>query len=122
MPIVKVYWTAKKTRDEKKEFCEFVAGTLEKHSGTKLRNVYVYITEWDEENVRQTAPVATIDWVADEVKRNPEAKKKIMVDLTDRLCEMTGEAKEAIVILFTDIIPHDAAQGGFTRSDFPVTD
>ncbi len=115
MPIVKIEWTAKKTPEEKREFFDFVADLVGEHTGTLPKNIYVYLHEWEPENVRQTAPIALIDWTDMPETRTPAAKKAIAMALTDRLQAMTGEKKEQIVILFTDIPLMNAAQGGVTR-------
>lgn len=115
MPIVKVDWTARKTKEEKKAFMDFVAETICANTGTAPKNIYVYINEWDEENVRKTAPIVLIDWTDMPETRTVAAKKTIMVALTDKLAEITGENKNDIVIIFTDIPLTNAAIGGVTR-------
>lgn len=51
--------------------------------------------------------------------RTDEAKHNIMVALTDKRAEMTGEVKDEIVIIFNDIPLKNASLGGVTRYDDP---
>jgi len=117
MPIIKIELTAKKTSEEKKDLIDFITHTICSNSGTPEKNIYVFITEWERDNVRQTAPIALIDWTDMPETRTPEAKKAIMVALTDKLQALTGENKDEIVIIFTDIPLINASMGGVTRKE-----
>lgn len=118
MPIVKVELVGKYPREVKKDLMEFIADQICSNTSTFPKNIYVYINEWDEANVRKTAPITTIDWT-EMPDRTPEAKAKIMLALTDKLAEITGEDRSQIVILFTDIPLKNAMLGGITRFDKP---
>lgn len=118
MPIVKVELVGKYSREVKKDLMEFIADQICSNTSTFPKNIYVYINEWDEANVRKTAPITTIDWT-EMPDRTPEAKAKIMLALTDKLAEITGEDRSQIVILFTDIPLKNAMLGGITRYDKP---
>lgn len=119
MPIVNVQTTAKFDAASKKELMEFIAQQVCDNTSTLLKNIYVYINEFDRENVRKTAPTVLIDWTA-MPDRTDEVKRKIMVAVTDKLAEMTGEVKDEIVIIFNDIPLKNASLGGVTRYDDPA--
>lgn len=118
MPLVHVQLTGKYAPEVKKDFMEFVAEQICANTSTFPKNIYVYIHEWERENVRKTAPTVTIDWT-EIPDRTPEAKKAIMSAMTDYLAEMTGENKSEIVILFTDIPLKNAMLGGISRYENP---
>lgn len=118
MPLVKVEMCGKYDSETKKELMDYIAEQICQNTSTYLKNIYVYINEHEPENVRKTAPFVTIDWteISD---RTPEIKKIIMTKLTDKLAEVTGENREEIVILFTDIPLKNAMLGGITRYENP---
>lgn len=115
MPICKIEWTAKKTADEKKEFMEFIADTVNKYTGTSKDLVYVYINDHEKENVRIDTPHIMINWTAFP-ERNPEAKEKIAIDLTEKITEITGADKSRTVVIFNDFPPTNGVVGGTPRS------
>ncbi|MBQ9045560.1 MAG: tautomerase family protein [Oscillospiraceae bacterium] len=119
MPIVKLELAGKIAPEKKQDLMEFIADQIYENTGTLKKNIYVYIHEWELENVRKHAPVALIDWT-EQAPRTPEAKMKIMSALTDRLAEVTGQEKKEIVILFTDIPLKNAMLGGISRYDNPT--
>lgn len=119
MPIVKMELVGKLPTETKKDLMEFVADQIFENTGTLKKNIYVYINEWDSENVRKHAPVVLIDWT-EQAPRTPEAKLKIMTALTDCLAELTGQDKKEIVILFTDIPLKNAMLGGISRYENPT--
>lgn len=118
MPLVKVEMCGKYDREKKRELMDYIAEQICKNTSTFSKNVYVYINEHEAENVRKTAPFVTIDWT-EIPDRTPEKKKIIMTNLTEKLVEITGEKKEEIVILFTDIPLRNAMLGGITRYENP---
>lgn len=119
MPIVKVEMVGKQDAQAKRELIDFIAEQICANTSTLAKNIYVYIKEWEPENVRkQNAPVVLIDWTA-MPDRTPEVKQKIMVAVTDKLVEMTGAEKTDVVIIFTDIPLKNASLGGVTRHDNP---
>lgn len=118
MPLVKVEMCGKYDRKIKSELMDYIVEEICKNTSTFSKNVYVYINEHNADNVSKTAPFVTIDWteISD---RTPEKKKIIMTNLTEKLVEITGEKKEEIVILFTDIPLKNAMLGGITRYENP---
>lgn len=119
MPIVKLEMIGKVAPEKKKDLMEFIADQIYENTGTLKKNIYVYINEWDPENVRKQAPVALIDWT-EQAPRTYEAKAKIMSALTDKLADISGQDKKEIVILFTDIPLKNAMLGGICRYDNPT--
>lgn len=117
MPIVRVDWTGKQSKDIKDNFYNFVADVINKETGTKKQLIYVYVTEWERENVRNTAPIVLIDWTDQPKTRTSISKKNIMVSLTEKLAEITGEDKQQIVIIFHEIPLSSASVGGITREE-----
>lgn len=115
MPICKIEWTAKKTAAEKKELMEYIADTINKHTGTSKDLVYVYINDHEKENVRIDTPHLMINWTAFP-ERSAEAKEKIAIDLTERLVAETGADKARTVVIFNDFPPTDGVVGGIPRS------
>ena len=116
MPIVQINIVRKEDTIAKQKLMEFAAEQICKYTSTLPKNIYVYIQEWERENVRKTAPTVLIDWT-EIPDRTPQAKKKIMLALTDELARITGENREEIVIIFTDIPLENAMLGGITRSE-----
>lgn len=119
MPIVKMELVGKIPAEKKKDLMEFVADLIFENTGTLKKNIYVYINEWEYENVRKQAPVVLIDWT-EQAPRTVEAKLKIMSALTDYLAELTGQDKKEIVILFTDVPLKNAMLGGISRYENPT--
>lgn len=115
MPIVRVQLTGHYAAEKKKEAMEFIANSICSNTSTLSKNIYVYMREFEKENVRKTAPTVLIDWtmIPD---RTDEAKAKIMLEITDYMAEMTGENRDEIVIIFTDIPLENAMLGGITRA------
>lgn len=119
MPIVKVELVGKQDAHAKQELMDFIADQICSNTSTLAKNIYVYIKEWEPENVRKkNAPVILIDWTC-MPDRTPEVKQKLMTAFTDKLVEMTGAEKGDIVIIFTDIPLKNASLGGVTRYDDP---
>ena len=118
MPIMQVDWTVKKTAQEKKEFMDFAADLVNRTTGTIHKNIYVYITEWEKENARKTAPVVRIDWSDMPDTRTYAAKQEIMHSLTDKLVEITGEDEGDIVIIFREIPLHNVCIRNTTRYEW----
>lgn len=119
MPIVKVEFVGKQEPLIKQELMDFIAEQICANTSTLAKNIYVYIKEWEPENVRKkNAPVVLIDWTA-MPDRTPEAKQKIMTAITDKLAAITGANKDEIVIIFTDIPLKNSSLGGVTRHDNP---
>jgi phenylpyruvate tautomerase PptA (4-oxalocrotonate tautomerase family) len=75
----------------------------------------VYINDHEKENVRIDTPHVMINWTAFP-ERNPVAKEKIAVELTERMAEITGADKSRIVVIFNDFPPTDGLVGGIPRS------
>ncbi len=122
MPIVKVEFVGKQEPLIKQELMDFIAEQICANTSTLAKNIYVYIKEWEPENVRKkNAPVVLIDWTA-MPDRTPEAKQKIMTAITDKLAAITGANKDEIVIIFTDIPLKNASLGGVTRHDNRIHD
>lgn len=99
---------------------DFIVDQISTNTGTLKKNVYVFINEWELENVTKNAPIVTIDWTDQPESRTVEAKKAIMAHVTDFLAELTGQNKREIVILFTDIPLKNAMLGGIVRADNPT--
>ena len=119
MPIVKVEFVGKQEPLIKQELMDFIAEQIRANTSTLAKNIYVYIKEWEPENVRKkNAPVVLIDWTA-MPDHTQEAKQKIMTAITDKLAAITGANKDEIVIIFTDIPLKNASLGGVTRHDNP---
>lgn len=118
MPIVNVQTTTKFTAAQKRDLMAFIPQQVCANTSTLAKNIYVYINEYDRENARKTAPTVLIDWTMMPA-RTDAAKHSIMVALTDKLAEMTGEVKDEIVIIFNDIPLKNASLGGVTRYDDP---
>ena len=118
MPIIHVTVTKKLPADVKADLMEYFAEQICANTSTLSKNIYVYIHEMEKENVRKLAPTVLIDWTM-MPDRTDEAKHNIMVALTDKLAEMTGEVKDEIVIIFNDIPLKNASLGGVTRYDDP---
>lgn len=116
MPIVQINLTKKEDAAVKRNLMDFVADQICKYTSTLPKNIYVYIREWDRDNVRKTAPTVLIDWT-EIPDRTPQAKKEIMLALTEELVRITGEKREEVVIIFTDIPLENAMLGGITRSE-----
>ena len=119
MPIVKIELVGKYEAAKKQALCDFVADQICSHTATFPKNIYVYINEWDRENVRKTAPVVMITWTAMPETRTHEAKQAIMLAMTDYLAEMTGENRSEIVVLISEVPLKDAMLGGINRYDNP---
>lgn len=118
MPIVKVEMVGKQKPEVKQDLMEFIANLVCSNTSTLKKNIFVYINEWDRENVRKNAPVVLIDWTM-MPDRTPEVKQTIMKALTDKMIEITGADRNDVVIIFTDIPLRDASVGGVTRQDNP---
>ncbi|MBF0710598.1 MULTISPECIES: tautomerase family protein [unclassified Gemella] len=118
MPIVQVDWTVKKTAEEKREFMDFIADSINEATGTIQKNVYVYITEWEKENARKTAPVIRVDWTDMPDTRTYAAKQVLFKKFTDKLRELTGEDPSDIVIIFNDIPLYNAYINYTTRYEW----
>lgn len=55
MPIVKLEMVGKVAPEKKRDLMEFIADQIYENTGTLKKNIYVYINEWDPENVRKQA-------------------------------------------------------------------
>ena len=64
MPVVKVELVGKQDAAMKKELMTYIAEQISTVSNTPMQNIYVFINEWDAENVLRKDPVITLDWVA----------------------------------------------------------
>ena len=64
MPVVKVELVGKQDAAMKKELMEYIAEQISVVSNTPMQNIYVFINEWDAENVPRKDPIITLDWVA----------------------------------------------------------
>ncbi len=116
MPIVQINVTGTLSPATQQELMHFVADQICGNTCTLHKNIYVYIREWNAHDVRKTAPTMLIDWtqIPD---RTPAVKKILMTAFTDKLTEVTGENRDEIVIIFTDIPLANAMLGGITREE-----
>ena len=115
MPVVKVELVGKQDAAMKKELMEYIAEQISTISNTPMQNIYVFINEWDAENVLRKDPVITLDWVA-KPERTPEIKAKIMWNVVNKVEELTGIDKSGIPFLITDLPADSAGMGGVTRA------
>lgn len=118
MPIVQVAITKKLSAKEKSDLMEFIAQVICEHTSTLPKNIYVYIQEWDHENVRKLAPMVLINWTMMSDRTEP-AKKIIMEEITEKLAEIEPELKDEIVIVINDVPLANAMLGGETRAENP---
>ena len=114
MPVVKVELVGKQDAAMKKELMEYIAEQISVVSNTPLQNIYVFINEWDAENVLRKDPVITLDWVA-KPDRNAAVKAEIMKNIVNKVEEMTGIDKSGIPFLITDLPPDSVSVGGIAR-------
>ena len=54
-------------------------------------------------------PIVIIHWAPG---RSEDQKKRIFRKITDTIVEDGGAAREAVTIIFQDIVPGDSARGG----------
>ena len=114
MPVVKVELVGKQDAAMKKELMEYIAEQISTVSNTPMQNIYVFINEWEEENVLRKDPVITLDWVA-KPDRDAAVKAKIMKNVVNKVEELTGIDKNGIPFLITDLPPDSVSVGGVAR-------
>ena len=74
MPFVNLSWDVKTTKEKKRELMNFITDTIADLTSTDKNRIYVFIRDYDEENVGSpSCPVVQIDWV-DLPARTPEVK------------------------------------------------
>lgn len=111
MPFINVSWNTKTTKEKKRELMDFIADTVSEVTGTDKNRIYVFIRDYDEENVgSKDCPVVQIDWV-DLPARTPEAKAEITKRVQTKLSEYPHVNKERILVLFSDVPQHNAKIG-----------
>ena len=115
MPVVKVELVGKQDAAMKKELMEYIAEQISTISNTPMQNIYVFINEWDAENVLRKDPVITLDWVA-KPDRDAAVKAEIMKNIVEKVAELTGIDKSGIPFLITDLPADSAGMGGVTRA------
>ena len=114
MPVVKVELVGKHDSAVKKELMEYIAEQISTVSNTPMQNIYVFINEWDAENVIRKDPVITLDWVA-KPDRDAAVKAEIMKNVVDKMEELLGVDKSGIPFLITDLPPDSVSVGGVAR-------
>ena len=115
MPVVKVELVGKQDAAMKKELMEYIAEQISTISNTPMQNIYVFINEWDAENVLRKTPVITLDWVA-KPDRDAAVKAEIMKNIVNKVEALTGIDKSGIPFLITDLPPDSVSVGGIARS------
>jgi phenylpyruvate tautomerase PptA (4-oxalocrotonate tautomerase family) len=115
MPVVKVELVGKQDAAMKKELMEYIAEQISTISNTPMQNIYVFINEWDAENVLRKTPVITLDWVA-KPDRDAAVKAEIMKNIVNKVEALTGTDKSGIPFLITDLPPDSVSVGGIARS------
>ena len=115
MPVVKVELVGKQEPAVKKELMEYIAEQISTVSNTPMQNIYVFINEWDAENVLRKTPVITLDWVA-KPDRDAAVKAEIMKNIVNKVEALTGIDKSGIPFLITDLPPDSVSVGGIARS------
>ena len=115
MPVVKVELVGKQDAAMKKELMTYIAEQISTVSNTPMQNIYVFINEWDAENVLRKDPVITLDWVA-KPDRDAAVKAEIMKNIVNKVEELTGIDKGGIPFLITDLPPDSVSVGGIARS------
>lgn len=111
MPYVNISWNVKAKKEEKRELMNFVTDTIHDVTATDKQRIYVFIREYDVENVSNAdCPVIQIDWV-DIPNRTPEAKAEIIKRIQSRIAEFPNVNKERILVLFSDIPAYNAKIG-----------
>ena len=118
MPIVHITVTKKLSSQTKSDLMEHIAQEICANTATLPKNIYVYIHEMEQENVRKLAPTVLIDWTM-MPDRKEDKKKIIMKSIHDKLAEIEPELQDEIVVIFNDIPLSCAMLGGETRSDNP---
>ena len=83
MPVIKLTWTEKQTKEEKRQFIEDVAEIVSSAIRVPSEIVNVLICELPAENVRFPEAVFTISW-SRHPDRNPESKKRLSGGLRKR--------------------------------------
>ena len=114
MPVVKVELIGKQEPAVKKELMEYIAEQISTVSNTPMQNIYVFINEWDSENVIRKDPVITLDWVA-KPERDAAVKAEIMKNVVNKMEELLGVDKSGIPFLITDLPPDSVSVGGVAR-------
>ncbi len=111
MPYVNVSWNVKASKEEKMDFMNFIKDTIYDVTATDRNRIYVFIREYDEENVSNVnCPVIKIDWV-DIPNRTPEAKAEITKRIQTRTAEFPNVISERILVLFADVPSYNAKIG-----------
>ena len=111
MPVVKVELVGKQDAAMKKELMTYIAEQISTVSNTPMQNIYVFINEWDAENVLRKDPVITLDWVA-KPDRDAAVKAEIMKNIVNKVEELTGIDKSGIPFLLSDLPPDSVSVGG----------
>ena len=114
MPVVKVELIGKQEPAVKKELMEYIAEQISTISNTPMQNIYVFINEWDAENIFHKSPVITLDWVA-KPDRDAAVKAEIMKNVVNKMEELLGVDKSGIPFLITDLPPDSVSVGGIAR-------
>ena len=114
MPVVKVELVGKQDAAMKKELMEYIAEQISTVSNTPMQNIYVFINEWDAENVLRKDPVITLDWVA-KPDRDAAVKAEIMKNIVEKVAALTGMDHSGIPFLITDLPPDSVSVGGIAR-------
>ena len=64
MPFVNLSWDVKTTKEKKRELMNFITDTIADLTSTDKNRIYVFIRDYDEENVGSpSCPVVQIHWV-----------------------------------------------------------
>ena len=114
MPVVKVELVGKQDPAVKKELMEYIAEQISTVSNTPMQNIYVFINEWDAENVLRNTPVITLDWVA-KPDRDAAVKAEIMKNVVNKMEALLGIDISGIPFLITDLPPDSVSVGGVAR-------
>ena len=111
MPFVNLSWDVKTTKEKKRELMNFITDTIADLTSTDKNRIYVFIRDYDEENVGSpSCPVVQIDWV-DLPARTPEVKAEITRRVQEKIAQDPNVNAERILVLFSDVPQHNAKIG-----------
>ena len=115
MPVIKLTWTEKQTKEEKRQFIEDVAEIVSSAIRVPSEIVNVLICELPKENVRFPEAVFTISW-SRHPERNPESKKEIIRRITEKVLAVSDIKPEKIVSFCHDLPGEDVGVAGNPRT------
>ena len=114
MPIVQIYMKKGQSAEAKNELKDYVVGSISKATGTDPVNIFIFLNETEDENITKPGPVMMVFW-AGTPSRTPEAKKKIMAEVSIKMSEMFDISIDNVVVTFTDLPLTNVAVGGVAR-------